>query len=345
MINLSTSSDELWRVLPEEHDKAVYWMKKHFGGEKSYEKMRDELLRRCVSESKPLISEIIDYTSKEGNHWVVFEQSTYYPESMGSFCMPVAMCYYETAASLGVFSIGYTHINGVDRANSIIIYTPHFFQRYAERMNIEGGPRDILVKYLEMANSFSISPMPSDDGQKKIIIRIPGCTCHGIMREDGRDVYEVRTILTDEQLSYKQSRETKKVREMGDAMRFEPRDMRVARLKNSDDAFEDYCQEMEHLESLGIDTTGAQKGMILTGLIGELFHKMGLIDRMDDDFRDYFSRQAKMPIHYFLNRESEQGDQFDHRTEFVKLAREIAARIGIRKFNWREFQRLAFCEE
>ena len=36
MINLSTPSDELWRVLLDEHDKAIYWMKKHFGGEKRY---------------------------------------------------------------------------------------------------------------------------------------------------------------------------------------------------------------------------------------------------------------------------------------------------------------------
>ena len=87
MINLQTKSDELWRVLPEEHDKAIYWLKKHFGGEERYEKMRDDLLIRCRRAGWPMASEVVDYTSKRGNRWVCFEQATYYPECHGSHCM------------------------------------------------------------------------------------------------------------------------------------------------------------------------------------------------------------------------------------------------------------------
>lgn len=97
MVNLTTSSDELWRVLPEEHDKAIYWLKKHFRGEERYEKMRDDL--------------------------------------------------------------------------------------------------------------------------QKIIVRFPGCICHGIARKDDRHVFEVRTLLTDGQLSGKQSQDSQELRKFGDFMR------------------------------------------------------------------------------------------------------------------------------
>lgn len=75
MINIKTNSEELWRVLPEEHDKALYWLKKHFGGEARYEQMRDDLHIRCRQAEWPVASEVVDYTSKEGNHWV-FEVRT-----------------------------------------------------------------------------------------------------------------------------------------------------------------------------------------------------------------------------------------------------------------------------
>ena len=59
MINLKTNSKELWRVLPEEHDKALYWLKKHFGGEERYEMMRDDLLIRCRQARWPIASEVV----------------------------------------------------------------------------------------------------------------------------------------------------------------------------------------------------------------------------------------------------------------------------------------------
>lgn len=259
MINLSTPSDELWRVLLEENPKAIYWLKKHFGGDEKYEKMRDKLLRECVRVSKPIASEVVEYTSKEGNRWVCFEQATYYPESIGSHCMPLAFCYYETAASLGLFSIGYLHDDGIDHADAIFIYTPHFFQRFAERMNISGTPRDILMRYIEMTPSFVVLPLPSEnEEQEKVAIRMLGCIGIGIMRKEGRNVYEIRTLLTDEQLSSKQAKETKKIRDVGDVLKFEPKEMMEARLDRSGNPWQTMQNDLEKYESVGIDTTAAR---------------------------------------------------------------------------------------
>lgn len=342
MINLSTSSDELWRVLITEHDKAVYWMKKHFGTEKRYEQMRDNLLSRCMAAERPLTSEIVDYLSKEGNRWVCFEQTTYYPGSRGAFCLPVALCYYETAASLGVFFIGYLHQNGIDTPDSVFIYTPHFFQRFAERLKIQGSPRDILMRFIEMAPSFTISPIPSEDGRKKMMIRIPGCVCHGIMREDSNKVYEIRTLLTDDQLSSKQSRETKKAREVGDAVKFEPDDIMRGRLKQNDDSFLAWYDEVKKMEDLGIDMTDTKLSYGMSLIITETFFKMGVADRDDPDFWKNYSAKHKPPFEYYFRRKQEKGDHFNFVEEMGDLAKEIAGRMGIRKFKRSEFMKAAF---
>ncbi len=220
MINLKTNSKELWRVLPEEHDKALYWLKKHFGGEDRYEMMRDDLLIRCRQARWPIASEVVDYTSKEGNRWVCFEQATYYPERHGSHCMPYAFCYYETAVSLGVFSLGYHSENGRDEVGSIFIYTPHFFQRYCERMRVKGSPKGILMSFMKMSPLITTALLPKDeDGLQKVIVRFPGCVGHGIARRDHERVFEVRTLLTDGQLSGKQSQDTQELREYGDYLK------------------------------------------------------------------------------------------------------------------------------
>ena len=41
MLTLSTPSDQLMKELADEHEKAKYWLKKHYGGEQGYEAMRD----------------------------------------------------------------------------------------------------------------------------------------------------------------------------------------------------------------------------------------------------------------------------------------------------------------
>lgn len=342
MINLSTPSDDLWRVLLDEHDKAIYWMKKHFGGEKRYEMMRDDLLRRCERARKPLASEVVDYTSKAGNRWVCFEQATYYPESNGAFCLPLAFCYYETIGSIGVFSIGYLRVYGEDKPDAIFIYTPHFFQRFAERMNIQGKSRELLMRFVELSPSFMTSPITTDeDGRMKLDIRIPGGVCRGIMRKDKKNIFEIRTLLNDAQLSNKQLRETKDIREIGDAVKFVPDDLLQARLLKSHDAIQAWHDEVEKLESHGIDMTSTREAFKINWIITETFIKMGVADKGDKEFWMKYSLQHKNLIYSFLTRKEEDSEHFDFFPELVKLARDIATRMGVKKFNQSLFERIA----
>ena len=75
MINLNTPSDVMWATLAKEYEKAKYWMIKQFGGEKRYEAMRDDLLRKCAYSQRPMLSKPVYYTSSEGNRWICFENA------------------------------------------------------------------------------------------------------------------------------------------------------------------------------------------------------------------------------------------------------------------------------
>ena len=58
MVNLSTVPDVMVREIIADRAKASYWLKKHFGGEKGYEKMRD---KRVCQMMHPLILSLYSF--------------------------------------------------------------------------------------------------------------------------------------------------------------------------------------------------------------------------------------------------------------------------------------------
>ena len=67
MINLKSSNKQILDELNREQHKATYWMIKKFGGEISYEKMRDKLLAAATSLKKDVFTEGVEYNSPNGN--------------------------------------------------------------------------------------------------------------------------------------------------------------------------------------------------------------------------------------------------------------------------------------
>ena len=65
--------------------------------------------------------------------------------------------------------------------------------------------------------------------------------------------------------------------------------------------------------------------------------KMGIATLYDIDFWERYHKVSHDPIIYFLNRREEGGKTFMTFMELVSTAREIAARLGVKKFAWREF--------
>lgn len=336
MINLNTPSGELWNTLSEEHEKAKYWMIKQFGGEKRYEAMRDKLLSRCVYKQCSLASDVVYYTSRSGNRWICFENVTFYPDTLASNSMPTCFCFYETASSLGIFMPGF---DAQSEMNCVLIITPHFFQRYAERMGIEGDKMQLLLKFVTSSCSYTISPLDTDDnGLEKIVVRTSNdWTGHGIRRSGDKNVYEVRTILTDAQLSKAQTAQTERVRNLREVMEYEPEEIVQRKLACCANPIQAFNDKMDKMHALGLDTFRQENGLNYSLIISTTFMKMGIATLFDIEFWERYHKVSHEAIGYLLNLCVEDGRNSVSINELVSTARQIAARLGIKNFAWREF--------
>ena len=337
MINLSTPSDILWNTLKEEREKANYWLIKQLGGEKKYEHIRDKMLLQCAFSQKPQTSKVVEYTSNEGNRWICFEYAMFYPESLASHSMPYATCYYETASSLGMFLVGFEQTDKYEKMISVTIFTPHFFQRLSERLGITGSTREILVKFVKMTSSFTISPLPDDgSGLERVAIRFPGGVGLGIRREGKENIFEIRTVLTDEQQSNSQTKKTERVRALGDLMQFEPTIIRTMRGILNKDSVVKQQSEMDKLGLLG-DEVYQRNLKDVQNMMYYTFKAIGVIQ--PDDLESFYKyiMESEEPIFHFMERCRDQYDNNITILELIKLAKEIAARLGVRKFKWRDF--------
>ena len=61
MVNLSTPSEKLLKELSSDFDKALYWHKKHYGGEKKYAQFQDTMLEKCMRTKETQTGETIEY--------------------------------------------------------------------------------------------------------------------------------------------------------------------------------------------------------------------------------------------------------------------------------------------
>lgn len=338
MINLSTPSDELMKIIRIEHNKALYWLKRHYGGDAGYEKMRDKLLRDCVAASGNLASDVVEYNSKDGNKWLCFEYARYYPESFGSHCMPYAFCYYNTIGSVGAFVPGFSRDTEVKDPVSCTIYTPHFFQRFAERKGVALGSEELVKAFVESIAQVMVRTYDEEsNGRCKLDVRLPDGIGRGIRREGKEDVYEVRTFLTDKQLSRKQSKDTEDVRELGDELPFEPTDMLEQRIKLAYNPKQSFQDEVDKRKRLGFDVSGINDTHMLYQTITFLFEDMGVAEQWDLEFWKRHEQNAAKSLKFFKKRMADGGEDFFFIKEFVNLAKEIAIQDGIRKFDKRKF--------
>ena len=113
--------------------------------------------------------------------------------------------------------------------------------------------------------------------------------------------------------------------------------MYAQRLKNSGDPYLTLNDELEHLEKMGIDTTNRKNALNVSLMMSQILVKLGLADSMDYAYWNKFNEKSAPLIVDFVNRMNEEGEKFQFFDEYLKLVKLVAPRIGIRKFNWREF--------
>lgn len=253
MITITSTTEQIIQELRDEEPKAIYWLKKMFHGERGYNKMQSDLTYRAMDERKDTRSEVFDYISPKGNRWLVFENCRYHKDIAVARTMPIAFCYYETYGSVGAFLNGRRQYAG-DENNHVILFTDHFFLRFCMRLGIEMRSRWMVKRFLEIIPGimFYETGIKDQYGREKIDCRFPGSIGRGIMRKDG-PLIEIRTFLTDKELTKKQLKETEQLREIGDRHNFDPVDVKVARMIKTGDFEGALDRELRQLVDLGAD--------------------------------------------------------------------------------------------
>lgn len=291
MITSASSTEQILKELYEEHDKAIYWLKKKYHGDRGFEKMRQGLLDYALLMKTNAISEVHDYISPKGNRWMMFENCRYYKDINYANTSTVAFCYYETIGSVGAFTVGNWQYGG---GKTCVLFTNHFFLRFCDRLHLKMRSRWMVQRFIEVIPGFLFNSTGEKDqyGRVKVDVRIPGGIGRGIFRKDG-DLIEIRTFLDDPELTKKQLRETKKLRETAEHFDFAPTNVRMERMAQSDDMWKALKKEMKQAIAMGADeklvTYSTQIGIYIIQAIVD----MGYAKTSDKEF---WERHGKVNV-------------------------------------------------
>ena len=274
MINFSTPSEQLVRELTSEESKAVYYLRKHYHGEKGYEKMRDGLLMKAYQSHKTEISDVVEYISPNGNRWMTFECCQYYKDANSTYATPIAFCYYETYGSVGAYLLTQSTYESDSKHKLVLHFTNHFFLRFCQRLGVEMRSRWMVQRFTEVISGYLIGHNGFDDkGREKIDVRLPASVGRGIRIPDS-PIVEVRTYLTDKELSKKQLRETEHLRKVYEKTDFEPLEVKMGRIAHSEDFSGAVMKEIENVS----DMSGVDKGRLVFAMNVRVFITLAIID-------------------------------------------------------------------
>lgn len=342
MITTTSPSDQILAEMRDEHKRATYWMRKHFGGDKKYEKMRDELLAKAVRERESQASEPVEYKSPRGNRWIAFEYAIYYKDVHTSYTMPYAFCYYETYASVGAFIPGFLSDSTTpSEIASCFIYTDHFFLRFCDRLGVQMRSAAMIKSFIQCVPQQMVTIMDEygDNGLRKIYVRIPGSIGRGFVRRDNEHVYEIRTYLTDKQMNNKQLRETALGRTAGDVVKYEPDTVRITRVLKDGNLNSELESQIKQAKALGIPEDYIRRAYEYQAGVTIVFTDMGVADPFDTNFWKRHGNNAAGPVLDFVEKWHKNAEQPSHEflPEFVALGERIAELDNIKKFSRNKF--------
>ena len=213
-VNLSTKTEDIIATMREELPKAEYFFRKQFGGKQKYLDYEDKLLDKALDEEQDQLTDIDYYISPVGNRWMTYTHVMYFPKAKYAHAFHYSFIYYETLGSCGAFFPSYSPAQMKDglvkkngKPDEVIVFTDHFFYQMSERTGIEYRSKELIKKFV----SEKCENMMSADEEGDVIAKFKGG--HGFGKELTRNPrkVEVRTYLTDGQLSNKQKRKCEAV--------------------------------------------------------------------------------------------------------------------------------------
>lgn len=196
-VNLSTPPADIIATMAEEIQAVRYHKRKAYGGTRKYEIWKQELKEKALAEKQNQLSELTEWISKVGNRWVMYSSEEYFPDSGHVLPCHAAFIYYETYASCGAFFP--TYDEGSRKVSGVVVFTSHFFQRLSERANVPFRSKAMIQEFISsnfMRTTTSKEKVGSDAYMR---FRI-GYGIGAVLSVEPYAV-EIRTFLTDEQLS------------------------------------------------------------------------------------------------------------------------------------------------
>ena len=330
MVNLSTAPDIMVRELMADKAKSIYWLKKHFGGERAYEKMRDNLIRECRRDKKNRISETVEYRSANGNRWLTYECARYYKDADMVYTEPYAFCFYETIGSVGAFvpvNLGDSNMNGKD---GVIIFNSHFFQQMSVRLGLKYRSPEMVRAFHEFIPSLLFS-IYKEEERVKLHVRLPGSIGFGVMVSIHPPVFEVRTFLADVALNNKQRRMTETLRANADKFAYEPLEVRQKRMSDLSESGNDFEEEARKFKEkcllTGMTEEEFKVTLNLNLWIVNVFVKMGYANVEDEGFWQRQTANNGEIINSFYR----SGDMTEEK--FDELLLQCARNNGYRNFD------------
>lgn len=213
-VNLSTKPEEIIATMREEIDGEDYQFRKKYGGRRKYEQYEDKMVDDALINRQSSSTELNEHISKVGNRWITYTHVEYYPKAIYAQAYHMSFIYYETYGSCGAFFPMYDpdksknrKKNGSGLPTGVVIFTSHFFLRMSERTGKAYRSKELIQEFISTKNEGGFQT--DEDGD--VIVKFKGGYGFGKEKSKNPTVIEVRTFLTDEQLTPAQRRKVERL--------------------------------------------------------------------------------------------------------------------------------------
>lgn len=264
MINLSTPNEELLKELKTDFNRTRLWFFEKQYTKKKVRQLAYTLERKCIDENlKYATSEPVEYITKSGNRWMAYLKAERQGEKTIIHQFQT-FCYYETYGSLGAFVPVFDGKN----INACAIFDSHFFRRMKERLGLGFLNKDVLKRFIEYISLLhSEEKGEGEHGQHEAEVYLYGAVGRGIFRDEDCTILDVRTFLTEAELSKAQLKRLQKLKSI--ATNYVSMEQSIINERLANDDFVGVHKDYENnMKLLGGDPDTFDKRLWVNGIIG-----------------------------------------------------------------------------
>lgn len=242
---------------------------KYVGGAKKFKKLAERLLDKARETKKDQYTEPFVWDSKTGNHWYLFIVIRYYPKADDIYPHLMGFCYYETAASIGVFMpVANVSPSGEEGESFVMHFTDHFFLRFASRTGIKANTKENIEGFVKFIYKMElmINPDKSMHGNDAdIIVKLPGSYGFGGINHEGKaTMFTVNTFLKKSELSGYKKKLVQKLDKFASKNEYLPQYLQEKYMVKSSENPEEMTREYERIK----------ESQILAGMPKEILEKV-----------------------------------------------------------------------